>query len=113
MMAMDEHDKLSEAVRRKAEPQETKIHQAHVMSGGLEASDISHPAVKKNTNGVGDDPETIKSEHPGTDKIAFTAEEREMVLVPHHDALVISVTIGYWWTVVALATSSSRPHLKV
>ncbi|KAF3512869.1 hypothetical protein F2Q69_00005800 [Brassica cretica] len=65
MMAMDEHDQLSEAVRRKAEPQglpgdlrsqETKLHQANVISGGLEEGDISHPAVKKNTNGVGDDP---------------------------------------------------------
>ena len=103
MMAMDERDELSEAVRRKAEPQglpgdlrsqETKLHQIHIISGGLEAGDVSHPAVKENTNGVGDDPESIKSEHPGTDKIGFTFEEREKVLAPHHDALVISLTIA-------------------
>ncbi|KAF3604401.1 hypothetical protein F2Q69_00038586 [Brassica cretica] len=74
--------------------QETKLHQAYVISGGLEAGDVSHPAVKKNTKGVGDDPETIKSEHPGIDKIGFTGEEREKVFVPHHDALVISLTIA-------------------
>ncbi|KAF3544696.1 hypothetical protein DY000_02007469 [Brassica cretica] len=45
----------------------------HVISGGLEAGDVSHPAV--NTNSVGNDPETIKSDYPGTDKIGFTAEE--------------------------------------
>ncbi|KAF3527962.1 hypothetical protein DY000_02043285 [Brassica cretica] len=103
MMAMVKHDELSKVVRRKAEPQglpgdlrsqETKLHQAYVISGGLEAGDVSHPAVKKNTNGVGDDPETIKSEHPGTNKICFTAEEREKVFVPHHDTLVISLTIA-------------------
>ncbi|KAL0684864.1 hypothetical protein Bca4012_051712 [Brassica carinata] len=73
MMAMDERDELSDAVRRKAEPQglpgdlqsrETKLHQAHVISGGLEAGDVRHPTV--NTNSVGNDPETIKSEHPRT-----------------------------------------------
>ncbi|XP_048630602.1 uncharacterized protein LOC125603961 [Brassica napus] len=101
MMAMDERNELSEAVRRKTEPQglpgdlqsrETKLHQAHVIFGWLEAGDVSQPAV--NTNSVGNDPETIKSEHPGTDKIGFTVEEQEKVLVPHHDALVISLTIA-------------------
>ncbi|KAF3595126.1 hypothetical protein DY000_02021696 [Brassica cretica] len=30
----------------------------------------------------------------GTDKISFTAKEQEKVLTPHHDALVISLTVG-------------------
>ncbi|KAF3538407.1 hypothetical protein F2Q69_00023808 [Brassica cretica] len=55
----------------------------------VQFGDVSHPTV--NTNSVGNDPETIKSEHPGTDKIDFTVEK---VLVPHHDALVISLTIA-------------------
>ena len=103
MMAMDERNELSEAVRGKAEPHglpgdlqspETKLYQIHVISGGLEAGNLCHPTVKRNTNSVGDDPKTTKAEHPGTDRIGFTSEEREKVLVPHHDALVISLTIA-------------------
>ncbi|XP_013583267.1 PREDICTED: uncharacterized protein LOC106292198 [Brassica oleracea var. oleracea] len=30
----------------------------------------------------------------GTDKISFTAKEQEKVLTPHHDALVISLTVA-------------------
>ena len=30
----------------------------------------------------------------GTDEISFTAKEQEKVLTPHHDALVISLTVA-------------------
>ncbi|XP_048598075.1 uncharacterized protein LOC125578959 [Brassica napus] len=78
-MAMDERNELSE---EKPSP-----------IGYPATCDISYPTVKRNTNGVGDDPETTESEHPGADKIVFTSEEREKVLALHHDALVISLTI--------------------
>ncbi|XP_056853510.1 uncharacterized protein LOC130502794 [Raphanus sativus] len=53
-------------------PQQDRV--IHVISGGSELSGISSAAAKRN-------------------EISFTAREQEKVLAPHHDALVISLTI--------------------
>ncbi|KAF3500805.1 hypothetical protein F2Q69_00042518 [Brassica cretica] len=67
----------------------------HVISGGSEVSGISHAAAKKSTWNAkhGLDAAKPKRLLLGTDEISFTAKEQEKVLTPHHDALVISLTI--------------------
>ncbi|XP_013708987.2 uncharacterized protein LOC106412615 [Brassica napus] len=60
----------------------------HVISGGFEVSGVSHAAAKKRTR---------NAKHGlllGTDEISFTAKEQEKILAPHHDALVVSLTIA-------------------
>ncbi|XP_013607947.1 PREDICTED: uncharacterized protein LOC106314656 [Brassica oleracea var. oleracea] len=68
----------------------------HVISGGSEISGISHAAAKKSTQNAKLGLETSKSKWLllGTDKISFTAKEKEKVLAPHHDALVVSLTVA-------------------
>ena len=68
----------------------------HVILGGLEISGISHAAAKKITWNAKHGLEAAKPKHLllGTDEISFTAKEQEKVLTPHHDALVISLTIA-------------------
>ncbi|KAF3538186.1 hypothetical protein F2Q69_00022575 [Brassica cretica] len=68
----------------------------HVISRGSEISGISHAAVKKSTWNAKHGLETDKPKCLllGTDKISFKAKEKERVLTPHHDALVISLTVA-------------------
>ncbi|KAF2553079.1 hypothetical protein F2Q68_00036695 [Brassica cretica] len=68
----------------------------HVISGGSKISGISHAAAKKSTRNAKHVLETSKPKHllVGMDEISFTAKEQEKVLTPHHDALVISLTVA-------------------
>ena len=68
----------------------------HVISGGSEISGISHTAANKSTWNAKHDLEAAKPKSLllGTDGISFTAKEQEKVLTPHHDALVISLTVA-------------------
>ncbi|XP_048623908.1 uncharacterized protein LOC125592628 [Brassica napus] len=68
----------------------------HVISGSLEISGISHSAAKKSTWNAKHDLEAAKPKRLllGADEISFTAKEQEKVLTPHHDALVISLTVA-------------------
>ncbi|KAF2604412.1 hypothetical protein F2Q70_00025908 [Brassica cretica] len=68
----------------------------HVISGGSEISGISHAAAKRSTWNSKHGLEAAKPKRMllGTDEISFTAKEQEKFLTPHHDALVISLTIA-------------------
>ncbi|KAF3515060.1 hypothetical protein F2Q69_00006806 [Brassica cretica] len=68
----------------------------HVISDGSEISGISHAATKKSTWNAKHGLEAAKPKCLllGMDKISFTAKEQEKVLTPHHDALVISLTVA-------------------
>ncbi|KAF3568449.1 hypothetical protein DY000_02015893 [Brassica cretica] len=68
----------------------------HVISGGSEISGISHTAAKKNTWNAKHGLEAGKTKRLllGMEEISCTAKEQERVLTPHHDALVISLTVA-------------------
>ncbi|XP_013624431.1 PREDICTED: uncharacterized protein LOC106330525 [Brassica oleracea var. oleracea] len=68
----------------------------HVISGGSEISGISHAAAKKSTRNAKYGLETGQPKRLllGTDEISFTAKEQERILAPHHDALVVSLTVA-------------------
>ncbi|XP_013617583.1 PREDICTED: uncharacterized protein LOC106324110 [Brassica oleracea var. oleracea] len=68
----------------------------HVISGGSEISGISHAATKKSTWNAKHGLEAAKPKRLllGTDVISFAAKEQERVLTPHHDALVISLSVA-------------------
>ncbi|XP_013613572.1 PREDICTED: uncharacterized protein LOC106319734 [Brassica oleracea var. oleracea] len=67
----------------------------HVISGSSEISGVSHAPAKKSTWNAKNGLEETKPKRVllGTDEISFTAKEQEKVLTPHHDALVISLTV--------------------
>ncbi|KAF3566389.1 hypothetical protein DY000_02014914 [Brassica cretica] len=62
----------------------------------LKISGISHAAAKRSTWNSKHGLEAAKPKRMllGTDEISFTAKEQEKFLTPHHDALVISLTIA-------------------
>ena len=68
----------------------------HVISGGSESSVIINAAAKRSTWHAKYGLEAAKPKRQllGTDEISFTAKEQEKVLTPHHDALVISLTVA-------------------
>ena len=68
----------------------------HVIFGGSEISGISHAAAKRSTRNAKHGLETAQPKRLllGTDEISFTAKEQERILAPHHDALVISLTVA-------------------
>ena len=68
----------------------------HVISGGSEVSGVSHAAAKKISRNVKHGLETSQPKRLllGTDEISFTAKEQEKILAPHHDAIVISLTVA-------------------
>ncbi|XP_013639583.1 PREDICTED: uncharacterized protein LOC106344823 [Brassica oleracea var. oleracea] len=68
----------------------------HVISGCSEISRVSHAAAKKITHNAKHGLETTKPKRLllGTDEISFTAKEQAKILAPHHDALVISLTVA-------------------
>ncbi|XP_056843200.1 uncharacterized protein LOC130495729 [Raphanus sativus] len=75
-------------------PQQDRV--IHVISGRSEVSGISSAAAKRSTRNArnGQEAEGPKRLLLGADEISFTAREQERVLAPHHDALVISLTIA-------------------
>ncbi|XP_056847463.1 uncharacterized protein LOC130498119 [Raphanus sativus] len=75
-------------------PQQDRV--IHVISGGSEVSGISSAAAKRSTRNARNDQEAEgpKRLFLETDEISFTAREQEKDLVPHHDALVFSLTIA-------------------
>ncbi|XP_013727509.2 uncharacterized protein LOC106431243 [Brassica napus] len=68
----------------------------HVISGGSEIRGISHAAAKKSTRNAKYGLETAQPKRLllGTDEISFTAKKQERILAPHHDALVVSLTVA-------------------
>ncbi|XP_013690096.1 uncharacterized protein LOC106394021 [Brassica napus] len=68
----------------------------NVISGGSEVSGVSHAAAKKSTRNAKHGLEMTQSKLLllGTDEISFTVKEQEKILAPHHDALVISLTVA-------------------
>ncbi|KAF3539852.1 hypothetical protein F2Q69_00023176 [Brassica cretica] len=68
----------------------------HVIWGGSEISGISHAAAKRSPCNSKHGLEAAKPKCLllGTDKISFTVKEQEKVLTPHHDALVILLTVA-------------------
>ncbi|KAF3560735.1 hypothetical protein DY000_02014472 [Brassica cretica] len=68
----------------------------HVISGSSKISGISHAAAKKSTWNAKHSLEAAKPKRQllRTDEISFMAKEQEKVLTPHHDALVISLTLA-------------------
>ncbi|XP_048611594.1 uncharacterized protein LOC125585916 [Brassica napus] len=68
----------------------------HVISGGSGVSGVSHTAAKKSIRNAKNGLETTQPKHLllGTDEISFAAKDQEKILAPHHDALVISLTIA-------------------
>ncbi|KAF3546321.1 hypothetical protein DY000_02006760 [Brassica cretica] len=73
-----------------------RVRVIHVISGGSEISGISNAVAKKSTWNAKHGLEAAKSKRLllGTDEISFTAKAQEKVLTPHHDALVISLTVA-------------------
>ncbi|KAF3522227.1 hypothetical protein F2Q69_00048444 [Brassica cretica] len=67
----------------------------NVISVGSEVSGVSHAAAKKSTRNAKHGLEMTQSKLLllGTDEISFTVKEQEKILAPHHDALVISLTV--------------------
>ncbi|KAF3600240.1 hypothetical protein F2Q69_00037719 [Brassica cretica] len=68
----------------------------HVISGGLEICGISHAAATKSTWNAKHSLEAAKPKRLllRTDEISFMAKEQKKVLTPHHDSLVISLTVA-------------------
>ncbi|XP_013608048.1 PREDICTED: uncharacterized protein LOC106314770 [Brassica oleracea var. oleracea] len=69
---------------------------SHIRKETMEISGISHAGVKKSTWNAKHGLEAAKPKRLllGTDEISFAAKEQEKVLTPHHDALVISLTVA-------------------
>ncbi|RID62835.1 hypothetical protein BRARA_E01878 [Brassica rapa] len=72
---------------------------------------VNHAAIQENAHDVWRNSERVKSECSETDKITFTIKERERVLVPHHDALVISLTIANCLVKRILVDSGSSSNI--
>ncbi|KAF3513183.1 hypothetical protein F2Q69_00006424 [Brassica cretica] len=68
----------------------------HVISGGSEISGISHATAKKSIWNAKHGLEAAKPKCLllGTNEISFTAKKKEKFLTPHHDALVILLTVA-------------------
>ncbi|KAF8105168.1 hypothetical protein N665_0162s0047 [Sinapis alba] len=72
-----------------------KMEVINIISGGLEVSGITYVATKKSTINAKNGQEARRPKRLllGTSEMSFTAKEQEMILAPHHDALVISLII--------------------
>ncbi|KAF2597705.1 hypothetical protein F2Q68_00010251 [Brassica cretica] len=132
MMAMDKHDELPKAVRRVIESQDisdnlqgwvSELVKAkpvlpclrgrtiHVISEGPEACSVNNTAIQENAHDVWGNSERVESECPETNKITFTAEEGEGVLVSHRDALVISLIVANCLVKRILVDSGSSSNI--
>ncbi|XP_013588883.1 uncharacterized protein LOC106368462 [Brassica napus] len=76
-----------------SQPRQDRV--IHVISGGSEISGVSHASAKKSTRNAKHGLETTKPKRflLCTNEISFTAKEQEKIMAPHHDALVISLTV--------------------
>ncbi|WZY77819.1 hypothetical protein YC2023_024203 [Brassica napus] len=114
-MAMDECSKPPEAVQEGANPlglstnhrsradnpieaesslPHSQKETIYVISGGLETCSASHSTTPENTRSTGSSSTKIKQKSSQTNEISFTAEERARVLLPHHDALVVTPPVA-------------------
>ncbi|XP_013665270.2 uncharacterized protein LOC106369696 [Brassica napus] len=77
-----------------SQPRQNRV--IHVISGGSEVSGVSHAAAKKSTRNAKHGLETTQPKRLllSTDEISFTSKEQEKILAPHHDSLVVSLTIA-------------------
>ncbi|XP_056851568.1 uncharacterized protein LOC130500651 [Raphanus sativus] len=93
LLNKEAHGLLTEAAPA-LPPQQDRV--IHVITGGSEVNIISSAASKRSTRNASNSQEAegLKRLLLGTDEISFTAREQEKVLAPHHDALVISLTIA-------------------
>ncbi|XP_013650969.2 uncharacterized protein LOC106355595 [Brassica napus] len=85
----------------------------HVISRGSEVSGVSHAAAKKSTRNAKHGLGTTQPKRLllGTDEISFTAKEQEKILAPHHDALVISLTVANCWVKRILVDNGSSSNI--
>ncbi|XP_013738775.1 uncharacterized protein LOC106441514 [Brassica napus] len=85
----------------------------HVISGGSEVSGASHTAAKKSTCNAKHGLETTQPKRLllGTEKISFTAKDQRKILAPHHDALVISLTVANCLVKRILVDSGSSSNI--
>ncbi|XP_056850749.1 uncharacterized protein LOC130500070 [Raphanus sativus] len=85
----------------------------HVISGGSEVSGISSAAAKRSTRNArnGQGTEGPKRLLLGPDEISFTSREQERVLAPHHDALVISLSIANFLVKRILVDNGSSSNI--
>ncbi|XP_056855819.1 uncharacterized protein LOC130505235 [Raphanus sativus] len=92
-------------------PQQNRV--IHVITGRSEVSGISSAAAKKSTRNArnGQEAEGPKRLLLGTYENSFTAREQEKVLTPHHDALVISLTIANCLVKRILVNNGSSSNL--
>ena len=85
----------------------------HVISGGSEVSGVSHAATKKSPRNAKNGLETVQPKRLllGTDEISFAAKEQEKILAPHHDTLVISLTVANCLVKRILVDNSSSSNI--
>ncbi|XP_033146078.1 uncharacterized protein LOC117133602 [Brassica rapa] len=83
----------------------------YVISGGLETCSASHSATPENTRRTGSSSAKIKQESSQTTEISFTAEERERVLLPHHDALTVTLLVANCMVKRILVDSGSSSNI--
>ncbi|CAA7055099.1 unnamed protein product [Microthlaspi erraticum] len=91
-------DRSNDEVQRKPSPAQSPEHDRiiNVISGGSEVSGITHSAAKKSTRIARTHHGDVKAicERLSKCTISFASDEDKCVLAPHHDALVISLTIA-------------------
>ena len=131
-MAMDECSKPPEAVQEGGKPlglstnhrsrvdnpieaesslPHSQEETTYVISGGLETCSASHSATPENTRRTGSSSAKIKQESSQTTEISFTAEERERVLLPHHDALTVTLLVANCMVKRILVDSGSSSNI--
>ena len=86
----------------------------HVISGGSEIGRISHAAAKRSTWNAKHGLVAAKPKRLllCTDEISFIAKEQERVLIPHHDTLVISLTIANCMVKSILVDTGSSDNIN-
>ena len=131
-MAMDECSKPPEAVQEGANPlglstnhrsradnpieaesslPHSQKETIYVISGGLETCSASHSTTPENTRSTGSSSTKIKQESSQTNEISFTADEQERVLLPHHDALVVTLPVANCLVKRILVDSGSSSNI--
>lgn len=85
----------------------------NVISRGSKVSGVSHAAAKKSTRNSKNGQEITwpKCLLLGTNEIGSTAKEHERVWTPHHDALVISLTVSNLQVKQILVDNGSSSNL--
>ena len=83
----------------------------YVISGGLETCSASHSTTPENNRNTGSSSTKIKQESSLTNDISFTAEERERVMLPHQDALVVTLPVANCLVKRILVDSGSSSNI--